>query len=231
MALKRTTLVGATVEELLSLIESRHLQAGDTLPSTSDLADELEVSRTVIREAIAELAGQGLLLRRQGKDTEIVFPGSKEFERLLRLRAALTDTQPEELVGFYREQVVAVARLAATVPSHLDDSCLSGALTAIIDASTPDARALEEERFLHELAIQSENTLFSLTVDGCLSMLSAERLNGWKKVSQSDDLVRSAHQTFQKIRSSVIGGQPDLAMQATHDYVTLIYSPPASVSE
>jgi GntR family transcriptional repressor for pyruvate dehydrogenase complex len=228
MVLKRTTLVGATVEELLSLIESRHLQAGDTLPSTSDLADELEVSRTVIREAIAELAGQGLLVRRQGKDTEIAFPGSKEFERLLRIRGALLDTQTEETVEFFREQAVSAARLAACVSGQLDDSSLSGALTGIIDAATPEARAHEEERFLHELSVLSKNALFTLTIDGCMAVLGKARLDGWERISESEKLIQSARQMFQKIRSSVVGGQSELAMQATHDLIALIYRDAAS---
>lgn len=223
MALKRTTLVGATVEELLSLIESRHLQAGDTLPSTSDLADELEVSRTVIREAIAELAGQGLLVRRQGKDTEIAFPGSKEFERLLRIRSALLDTQTEEIVEFFREQAIAAARLAASASGQLDDSSLSGALTGIIDAATTEARVHGEERFLHELSVLSRNALFTLTVDGCSAVLGKVRLASWERISQSEELIRSAHQVFQEIRSSVVGGQSDLAMLATHELFALIY--------
>ena len=61
----RSTLTDQTVEALLALIEERGLKENDVLPSTSDLATSLGVSRTTIREGIAQLAGQGLFDRRQ----------------------------------------------------------------------------------------------------------------------------------------------------------------------
>ena len=52
----RSTLTDQTVEALLALIEERGLKENDVLPSTSDLATSLGVSRTTIREGIAQLA-------------------------------------------------------------------------------------------------------------------------------------------------------------------------------
>ncbi|KAF1049289.1 MAG: putative L-lactate dehydrogenase operon regulatory protein [Xylophilus sp.] len=57
------------VEKLLALVQSRGLQAGQRLPAERQLAEELGVSRTSVREAIQKLASQGVLAARRGDGT------------------------------------------------------------------------------------------------------------------------------------------------------------------
>jgi GntR family transcriptional repressor for pyruvate dehydrogenase complex len=52
--------------QLLELVRSGNLKAGDVLPSENDLADALQVSRPVVREALRGLAIMGVVESRQG---------------------------------------------------------------------------------------------------------------------------------------------------------------------
>ena len=54
-------------EKLRDRIEQRIYQPGEQLPSESQLIQEFNVSRTTIRQAVANLINQGLVLSYQGK--------------------------------------------------------------------------------------------------------------------------------------------------------------------
>lgn len=56
-------------EQLYLMVQQRQLQPGQRLPAERQLAEELGVSRTALREAIQKLTSQGVLLSRGGAGT------------------------------------------------------------------------------------------------------------------------------------------------------------------
>jgi len=56
--------------------------ADGRIPSESDLANELGVSRTTIRDALSRLEGEGVLFRKQGSGTYVNEPGLQIKSRL-----------------------------------------------------------------------------------------------------------------------------------------------------
>lgn len=64
-------LVEQTAERLLQLILERGYEVGDRLPNEYDLAQDLEVGRSTIREAVRSLATRNVLEVRQGSGTYI----------------------------------------------------------------------------------------------------------------------------------------------------------------
>lgn len=64
-------LVEQTAERLLQLILKRDYEVGDRLPNEYDLAQDLEVGRSTIREAVRSLATRNVLEVRQGSGTYI----------------------------------------------------------------------------------------------------------------------------------------------------------------
>lgn len=58
-------------EQLTEAIVSKHLRAGDRLPSERDLGDQFKVSRTVIREAVRSLVARGLVRVTSGRGVEV----------------------------------------------------------------------------------------------------------------------------------------------------------------
>jgi DNA-binding FadR family transcriptional regulator len=81
------------VERLARAVADGLLKPGECLPSERDFADELGVSRSVVREAFSALAATGLIARREGRGNfvaEVPDPG------LLRERAlSLLDSSPD----------------------------------------------------------------------------------------------------------------------------------------
>ena len=63
----RKSLSTVVFEGLLDQIRSGRLGPGAQLPTEADLCDSFAVSRTVVREAVARLRSEGLVIPRQGK--------------------------------------------------------------------------------------------------------------------------------------------------------------------
>ena len=83
MEIKRNPpIVTQIVEELNKRINTGIYAPGSKLPSESDLANELNVSRASIREALAELDAKGLLWRRHGVGTFVVESGAAISSKL-----------------------------------------------------------------------------------------------------------------------------------------------------
>jgi len=64
---KRMSLADEIVDVLMGRISSGDLKAGDQLPTEQQLSDAFQVSRQVVREAIARLRQQDLVYSQQGK--------------------------------------------------------------------------------------------------------------------------------------------------------------------
>ncbi|WP_153053508.1 FadR/GntR family transcriptional regulator, partial [Streptococcus suis] len=64
-------LVEKASERLLELILERGYEVGDKLPNEYELAQDLEVGRSTVREAVRSLATRNILEVRQGSGTYI----------------------------------------------------------------------------------------------------------------------------------------------------------------
>jgi DNA-binding FadR family transcriptional regulator len=73
------------VRRLLRRIQDGKLKPGDRLPNERDLAAELGVSRPVVREAISNLAGRGVVSARGGSGSTITALGPDRAEEALTL--------------------------------------------------------------------------------------------------------------------------------------------------
>lgn len=65
--MKRPSLSTVVSESLLARIRAGELAPGAQLPTETELCAAYQVSRTVVREAVARLRSEGLLIPRQGK--------------------------------------------------------------------------------------------------------------------------------------------------------------------
>ncbi len=219
MPVKRTTLVASVVNELINLIESRGYGPGDKLPSTAELSELLDVSRTVVREAIAELAGQGVLLRSQGRDTEITFPDSEQFERLVRLRFILSGAQFEAIQEFREMVEVGSARLAAQRATLSDLEILESSLKEIENSADIETLHEKDQAFHREIARASGNDFISFSLDGITPLLIELRKrawSGWLEAGRGMEEINSAHRL---IFEAIKAGDSAAAASAMSDHL------------
>jgi GntR family transcriptional repressor for pyruvate dehydrogenase complex len=94
----RSSLVEAVEDRLRHVVEQGQLQPGDRLPTESELAVQLGVSRTVLREAVGRLETIGVLTVRRGRGT---FVGDRSsLKNCVKLVTSAMAISPKELLKF-----------------------------------------------------------------------------------------------------------------------------------
>jgi GntR family transcriptional repressor for pyruvate dehydrogenase complex len=123
--IQRVSLVGTVAEQIRGFIEQGPLKAGDRLPSEAELARQLGVSRSVVREALGRLETMGLLSSRQGRGS---FVGNRhslaDYVKLVRSVMALSPRELLEFVKFRRAVECYAAREAALLATADDLAAL-----------------------------------------------------------------------------------------------------------
>jgi GntR family transcriptional repressor for pyruvate dehydrogenase complex len=160
------SLTARAERQLEDLIVQGSVQPGERLPSENDMARELGVSRTVVREAVRLLTARGLVEARNGSGIYVRALGAElvrgPMDLLLRARG-LTGEQLLEV----REGIeVQVARLAAERATAADIVALEKAVAVQREPSTTAAQSVEADlAFHHGLARATHNPLFEALSD------------------------------------------------------------------
>ena len=82
MGRPRQSLTSMLIEAVTERIQSGQYKRGDQLPTEKDMIEEFGVSRTVVREAIANLKASGLVSTRQGKGAFVLDEGVRVLPHL-----------------------------------------------------------------------------------------------------------------------------------------------------
>ena len=75
----RQSLTSMLIEAVTERIQSGQYKLGDQLPTEKDMIEEFGVSRTVVREAIANMKASGLVSTQQGKGAFVIDEGVRAF--------------------------------------------------------------------------------------------------------------------------------------------------------
>lgn len=194
---------------VLNLIEEQHLQPGDQLPSTAELAEMAGVSVISVRRALDDLTHRGKIVRHQGVGTfvaprRIVSEPSRPGALLQTLRGPAGDVELETelvsmLVGIPSEQHVAalgiepgapvweVTRLRrlGSVPKVLETAVLPLALVPSLDE-----QRLADGGSLYEMLAER----YGYTDDFVEQAIEVDQPSAWERghlrLSAKDNVVR-----------------------------------------
>ncbi len=157
------------LEQIRTALALGRFRPGDTLPSERDLASMLQVSRTVVREAVAVLNAEGVLEVRRGRSGGI-FVSDRQIDDTTKLRILRENSQRLRATFEYRVVVEsAAARFAAERRTDAE-------LTAL-------QRCVEEMRRFSETLAQAHDPklmaeFFAVDHEFHLGIARASR-NGW----------------------------------------------------
>lgn len=199
--LNRGTLAEQVTERLLEYIQSQSLKPGDLLPSETSLAGSFGVSRPVIREALKNLEGKGVLEIVNGKGA-IVRPIDSDPLRLFFQRAMQMERGTIlELMEVRRGLEVQAANLAAQrrEPQDMD------ALTRVVRAMRENMGDVEtytrlDVEFHLRLAAASHNMLLVYLVESIRDTLRNSISAGLQSRGSSLHLegIQEAHEALLK---------------------------------
>lgn len=139
--IKNPKLAEAVISQIEDLIVQGVLRPGDQLPAERDLAQQLDVSRPSLRDAIKELEKRGLLATRRGGGTYIGdVIGSIFAEEFVSLFSS-NDRAISDYIEFRKEIDLIAARHAAKRATKADEEILThihNALTLAIEQGDTD---------------------------------------------------------------------------------------------
>jgi DNA-binding FadR family transcriptional regulator len=143
---------------IVRLINDDGLAIGDRLPSEARLAESFGMSRTIVREALARLASDGITEARVGAGSYVKRRPSERLGTHMPMDA-LAKTLGTYEVRFVLE--AEAARLAALRRSQQQLDAVERALAALRDALLSNAPAHDEDWLLHRaIAEATGNSAF-----------------------------------------------------------------------
>ena len=211
-------LVDRVVNEIQRVIMSGQLEPGMKLLPERELADELGVSRTVIREAVRILVAKGLLETKPGVGTLVRQVTSDQIVEPLSL---LLQAQEEGISIEHLHQVrhmleVEIAGLAAMQATEEDIAELQTVLAEMESVTDiPESFAARDADFHRGLAKTTHNPLLIILLDSIRDLMQEVRL----LVTRHPDLRKKVMPDHRRILDRVAAKDLDGARQAMEEHL------------
>lgn len=217
---------------VLARIESDLLDGalgpGDRLPSERDLAADLGVGRSSVREALRVLEVMGLIRTATGSGPQagaiVIAAPSGGMATLLRLQVAAQGFPLADVVQTRLVLEDAVASRLSADPQR-DLAGVRGILTAMDadDLSAPEFLVLDAE--LHyALAEASGNTVITAMMAGLRTAIESYVLEGSARIDDWDGMATHLRAEHHDIVDAIEAGRTDAARAMVRAHITGYYT-------
>ncbi len=153
--------VDQVVERIRDVIQKQKLTAGARLPGELEFVEQLQVSRSVLREALARLQGLGLVEIQRGNGTFVA--GKENLAHCVQLLRSAVTLAPRELLTYAELRAaieVQAVRLAAERASEDDLADLRTLLIELGSVDRPYEELLDVDfRFHRRILEAAQNEL------------------------------------------------------------------------
>ena len=188
-ATKRPNLVRDVSAQIRNHIRNQGLRPGDSLPSEGALADELNVSRAVIREANRELFAIGLIEIMNGRPARVAAPKPDVLGILLDHAVCIDHMSIQQILDVRRTIERRTAALAALRRTEREAEQITLHARNMRNARDNGADVMEADIAFHKaIADASRNPLFALLVGAFATLMEQTWPIGW--AAREDDAGR-----------------------------------------
>lgn len=212
-------LADQVARQLEARIRSGDLQPGQKLPTEAELVQQLEVSRTVVREAVSQLKSRHLVESRQGSGMYVKAPGVEplDFEGL----PAAGKNAVIQIAEVRRALEAEVAELAARRRSEDDMQRIRQAEQALVDAVRLGRDGVEEDMAFHRAIAQASGNPFLISTLDYLSQF----LRGAMRITRAnearrDDFGKAVEQEHHALAQAIAAGDPRAARKAAATHMS-----------
>ncbi|GAC1429030.1 MAG: FadR/GntR family transcriptional regulator [Ktedonobacteraceae bacterium] len=210
-------------ERIAEQIEKRILEGelhkGDRLPTERELAEQFQVSRTAVREAMKSLAQKGLINMRPGRGTIVIDGAHEAMQNSIGLMMKLKLGEvggSDNLVEFRVILETEIAALAAARATEKEISAMREAIR-LMNENLNDADAfIRADNAFHEaLAQATQNALILILINSIVHLLSEQR----KQIFEVDGGPQRGQIHHRRILESVIRRDPEGARAAMRSHL------------
>lgn len=215
---RETTLSTRVIRQIEDLILQKKLKPGDRLPSERDLAEQLAVSRTVVREAIRSLVAKGLLKVRPGIGATIRQPSAATVTESVHLflrtgGAELTYNKVHEIRRVLEIEIAGLAAQRRTADDLVQLERILGGMAALDDDRERFAET--DVKFHAALAEATQNELFSLLLDSIADIMLEVRYSGFELAGAPERALGYHRAIYEQVKA----GDPNGARNAMREHL------------
>ncbi|RPJ55340.1 MAG: FadR family transcriptional regulator [Acidobacteria bacterium] len=209
-------LVDNVVKQVIRLIAESKLEAGSRLPPEMKLAEQIGVSRTVVREAMQILIAKGLVETHHGIGTIVRAVGGEQISDHLALMVQVNELSLDNLHNVRSILEIEIAGIAASQATPEEIKHLSQLVDQLERDSVDPTRYVEADGQFHRfLAQTAHNPLLEILLDSFAGIMKEVRLS----VSQDPAVGLSGMPDHRRIMERVKAGDVAGARQAMQDHL------------
>jgi DNA-binding FadR family transcriptional regulator len=180
-ALNRKTLVDGVTDQILAAIRGEKYPVGNRLPSELELAGELNVGRTTIREALQRLAAMGVIGRERRGMHVLVTPDELTAQTI---RVSVAVKSIHSLYEARRFLEVTLVRLAAERANEQDLARMRQAVGQLAEASPNNwDEVLKADMAFHTRIAEAAHNEVLAQLFGVVRSLVSRRLPSLSELS------------------------------------------------
>ena len=216
--IRRIRLYEGIVEQIEGLLEKGELHPGDQLPPERQLADQFEVSRASVREALRALELLGIVETRPGGGTFVRQATPEDLKRpltsLMARGQALADVI--EFRGLIEPALAALAAERITPEQLKELGEIFAKQERKVAAGEPWA---EEDTRFHELIGQAARNELLTTVLGVIWSVLRESREQWLQTNQRAHTSLDAHR---RILAALAAHDAEAARRAAAEHIKAV---------
>ena len=171
--IKNTKVYEQVIEQIKGMIVDGTLKKGDKLPSERDLVEQLQVSRTSIREALRAMEIIGLIDCKQGGGNFVREDFKNNLFEPLSIMFMLEKGDPMEIIEVRKIIEVETAVLAAERITQEELDSLRIIVEGLKQSTNEEEAVKIDKRFHYEIARASKNKLIITILNAISSLIDA----------------------------------------------------------
>jgi len=157
--IKNKKIYEVVIDELLHMIRAGKLKQGEKLDSVQQLAENFQVGRSAIREALSALRVMGLVDMRQGEGTYVTEHNPAALSKAMFSALLMDEKDIRDLLEVRKILELGVVQSAAAYRTKSDLKDLKAALMAMKEAGDEELGEKADLDFHMSLAHASQNQL------------------------------------------------------------------------
>ena len=164
------------MEAIEKMIREREMGPGDVLPTETQIAEELSVSKSSVREAIKMLEALGVVEIRRGLCTVISENPEQGYLNVMLAHLYLTSGGGEELQTFRQTVEAAYTELAIDQATEEDKEQIAQALETFRENLHNGTLTSEDDLAFHTQILKATHNSFMISLGSALNALFRESI-------------------------------------------------------
>ena len=218
---KTPSLTDALFAKFEARITSGEMPAGSCFPSQKEIAEAEEVSRTVVREAVARLEAHGFAISRQGSGVYV--PDTVRYRAFQVTRDELSElSDVVKLLEMRLAIETEMAALAASRRSMSDISAMRAALRRMAEVGDDAAASAEADSEFHMTIAKATQNPYYLRLIEFLGVRLVPPRNLYlrdKPARAQRAYVAKVHQEHESIIDAIVRRDPTRARKAARRHM------------